>query len=715
MKRIPGYPLGPRPHLALIGFAIALLACGDPPPAGEPVAEKPAPPGPVDGARIAAADREPGSWLAHGRTYSEQRHSPLEQISAENVSQLGLAWSHELGSLRGIEVSPIVADGRIYVTASWSTVTALDARTGEQLWHHDPKVPRTKGIDACCDVVNRGVALWKGAVFSGTIDGRLISLDAQTGALNWQVQTTDTGIPYTITGAPRVVKDLVIIGNGGGEYGVRGYVTAYHAASGDQAWRFYVVPGDPSKPFENEELDEAAKTWTGEWWKVGGGGTVWDSMAYDPELYLLYVGTGNGAPWTRTLRSPGGGDNLYLSSILALRPETGKLVWHYQTTPGDNWDYTATQHILLAELEIDGQPRKVLMQAPKTGFFYVLDRESGELLSADAYVHVNWASHVDHETGRPVETEISDYSKQARLSTPPPFGGHNWHPMTFSPRTGLVYIPAREMEAWYIEEKPDEPPQTKWELGTDYIGGIEVALEHDPPKAEGFVIAWDPVARKQVWRTDNPSYWSAGLLSTATDLLFAGGADGKFKALDATSGEVLWSVDSPTGIMAPPVSYELDGEQYIAVGAGWGGAAVTSIPVPGAAVLEYENRGRILAFKLGGAAAMPSNPRRKWVLPDVPPVRASAVELRRGNRLYHENCFVCHGALVQSSGVLPDLRYMTPEVREVFQSVVRLGAYEGKGMPGFPDFSEQDVKWILAYIDTQVLMQRELDAASGGD
>ena len=668
----------------------------------EPQAETPPA---VDAARIAAADSEPGSWLAHGRTYSEQRYSPLTQINAANVARLGLAWSQELGSLRGVEASPIVADGRMYVTASWSTISALDAKTGDVLWRYDPKVPREVGINACCDVVNRGVALWKGSVYAGTIDGRLVSLNADTGALNWEVQTTDPDVPYTITGAPRVVKDLVIIGNGGGEYGVRGYLTAYHAATGEQAWRFYTVPGDPNLPFEHPELADAAKTWTGEWWKVGGGGTPWDSMAYDPELDLLYVGTGNGSPWTRTLRSPGGGDNLYLSSILALRPETGELVWHYQTTPGDNWDYTATQHIVLAEIELDGEPRKVLMQAPKNGFFYVIDRETGELLSADAYVRVNWASHVDLETGRPVETEDGDYSKKAKRIAPQPFGGHNWHSMTYSPRTGLVYIPARDMEAWYAEEDPDDPAQTKWKMGNDFLAALDATLKNDPLKAEGFVIAWDPVARKQVWRAQNPSYWSASLLSTATDLLFSGGADGKFRAMDARTGKLLWSAESQTGIMAPPISYELDGEQYIAVAAGWGGGTITNVPVPGSAVLEYENEGRVLVFKLGGSASMPTNAKKDWTLQEIPPVTASALELRRGSRMYHENCYVCHGAFVQSSGILPDLRYMKPDIRQAFQSIVRLGAYEGKGMPGFAEpFNEEEVELIRQYINSQATL-----------
>ncbi len=359
----------------------------------------------VDSERVTNANSEPGNWLAHGRTYDESRFSPLTKINADNVGELGLAWYFDTGTDRGLEASPIVVDGVMYTSGSWSVVFANNAKTGELIWSYDPKVPKEWGAKACCDVVNRGVAVWKGRVYVGTIDGRLIALDAVTGEVAFDVNTIDRTKPYTITGAPRIVNDKVIIGNGGAEYGVRGYVTAYDTTSGEQVWRFYTVPGDPEQPFENPILEEAAKTWTGRWWTMGGGGTVWDSMAYDPELNLLYIGVGNGSPWNQFLRSPGGGDNLFLSSVVALNPDTGEYVWHYQTTPGDTWDYTATQHMILADLMIEGEVRKVIMQAPKNGFFYVLDRVTGEFISADAYVPITWATSVDPETGRPVETE----------------------------------------------------------------------------------------------------------------------------------------------------------------------------------------------------------------------------------------------------------------------------------------------------------------------
>ncbi len=403
----------------------------------------------VTEARLLSAGTDTSNWLTHGRTYDEQRFSPLDQVNADNVGDLGLAWYFDIPTNRGIESTPLVIDGVMVVTGSWSTVFALDAKTGEQIWAYDPEVPKIWGKNACCDVVNRGVAAWGDKVYVGTIDGYLVALQAVDGSVAWRVNTIDRDWPYTITGAPRVVKGNVLIGNGGGEMGVRGYITAYDAETGNQNWRFHTVPGNPEDGFEDEAMAMAAETWTGEWWQYGGGGTVWDSMAYDPELDLLYIGVGNGAPWNRQIRSPDGGDNLFLSSIVALKPDTGEYVWHYQTTPGESWDYTAAQHIILADLEIDGQLRKVAMQAPKNGFFYVLDRETGELISAENYVPVTWATGIDQETGRPIETANARYTDGPSLLLPGPVGGHNWQPMAFSPDTQLVYLPAQEIPNLY--------------------------------------------------------------------------------------------------------------------------------------------------------------------------------------------------------------------------------------------------------------------------
>jgi PQQ-dependent dehydrogenase (methanol/ethanol family) len=409
----------------------------------------------VDNDRIVNADAEPGNWLSNGRTYSEQRYSPLDQVNEATVGDLGLAWYLDLDTSRGQQASPLIVDGVMYSTSAWSKVQALDAATGELLWQYDPEVPPEWDAKACCGVQNRGAAVWKGRVYAGTLDGRLIALNAETGKLDWETRTTDASFRYSITGAPRIVKDKVIIGNGGAEYGVRGYVTAYDTETGEQVWRFYTVPGDPAKGFESETMAMAAETWSGTWWSQGGGGTAWDSFAYDAELDLFYIGVGNGSPWPRALRSPGGGDNLFLCSIVAVRPDTGEYVWHYQTVPGDTWDYTAVQHMILADIEIAGELRKVIMQAPKNGFFYVLDRQTGEFLSAENYMPVNWATHIDPDTGRPVETEFARYDEtgEAVKIIPGPGGAHNWQPMSYSPDTGLVYIPAKqEPNVYFLDE-----------------------------------------------------------------------------------------------------------------------------------------------------------------------------------------------------------------------------------------------------------------------
>ncbi|MHA7838599.1 MAG: outer membrane protein assembly factor BamB family protein, partial [bacterium] len=395
---------GPRGRALAVLLGLG-LACRAGAPALDPVA-------PSGGAARSGVEAPAaGEWPGHGRDAGEQRFSPLDQIHSGNVERLGLAWTADLETRRGIEATPLVVDGVLYVTAAWSVVHAFDARTGERLWRFDPQVTRVRATYFCCGVINRGVAYDRGRVFVGTLDGRLVALDAGTGEPIWETLTIDPSRPYSITGAPRVVGDRVVIGNAGADLGVRGYVSAYDVATGTLVWRFYTVPGPPDRPQESPALERALDTWTGSlWWKVGGGGTVWDSMAWDPELDLLYVGTGNGSPWNRALRSPEGGDNLYLASILALRPETGELVWHYQTTPAESWDYTATQSLILADLEIDGRMRRVLMQAPKNGFFYVLDRATGELLSATPFAEVTWASGVDPETGRPIETGEGDYA-----------------------------------------------------------------------------------------------------------------------------------------------------------------------------------------------------------------------------------------------------------------------------------------------------------------
>jgi len=648
----------------------------------------------------------PNEWLLHGRTYAEERHSPLDQINTSNVDQIGLSWSFETGTNRGHETTPIVKDGVMFITAPWSVVHALDAKTGDLLWTHDPKVERAWANNACCDVVNRGVALYENSIFFGTIDGRLISLDKDTGTENWSILTIDKSRPYTITGAPRIVKGNVIIGNGGGEFGVRGYVTAYDVDSGDELWRFYTVPGNPNEPFESPEMEIAAKTWSGgKWWEYGGGGTVWDSMAYDPALDTLYIGTGNGSPWNRYVRSPGGGDNLYLSSIVALDPDTGDYKWHYQTTPGDSWDYTATQHMILADLEINGQMRKVIMQAPKNGFFYVIDRTNGELISAENYVPINWATHVDMETGRPVENPANNYFDTPALTTPGPLGGHNWQPMAFNPDTGLVYIPAQEMLFVYSHDKDFEYNPKTWNTGQQiemtYLPKNPDELAMVDKATFGYLLAWDPVAQKEVWREQYQRPWSGGLLSTAGDLVLQGTSDGRFIAFNAASGEILWSVDTGQGIIAPPITYMIDEEQYIAIQVGYGGAYALAGAFPSANKNPAQN-GRMLVFKLGGEEMSPPVQSIAKVNPVVPSMTTDALTIARGEYEYHEHCQFCHGAGVIGGGVIPDLRYLDEVGHKTFLGVILGGMHSEKGMASFKDvLSLEQANQIQAYIISQ--------------
>jgi quinohemoprotein ethanol dehydrogenase len=648
-----------------------------------PAVDKPIDNG-VTAAKIIKA--ESSGWLSHGRTYSEQRHSPLTDIDTKNVNGLGILWSYDLGTSRGIETTPIVHNGIMYATSTWNIVHALDAKTGSKLWTFDPIVDKTQASKACCDVVNRGVALWGDSVFTATIDGRLISLDAKTGETNWDINTIDKTRSYTITGAPRIINGMVIIGNGGAELGVRGYISAYDAETGNQIWRFYTVPGNPADGFENKTMEMAAKTWNGEYWAAGGGGTAWDSMAYDPELNLLYVGVGNGAPWNQDIRSPGGGDNLFLSSIVAVRPDTGEYVWHYQTTPGETWDYTATQHMILAELNIDGTERKVIMQAPKNGFFYVIDRETGEFISANNFVPVTWATHIDPKSGRPVETDGARYTGGVHL--PGPLGAHNWHPMSFSPDTGLVYIPAQEAPWVYGTDTNYSYKEGAWNTGTDFNLAVlptDIALfKQLKAMLQGRLIAWDPVAQEERWSFEHGGPWNGGVLSTSGGLVFQGTADAHFAAYDASSGERLWRFFTQTGVAAAPITYQIDGEQYVAVASGWGGSYVLGfggvIPTGSKAKV-----GRIMVFKVGATGELPSVIDEEFVAPELPAMLdVPEATIAKGSSAYASTCLGCHGDQAFSSGLIPNLRFSAiTKSAEAWQTVVRDGAFAEKGMPNF--------------------------------
>lgn len=647
-------------------------------------------------------------WRQHGLDFGEQRHSALEQINRETVAGLGLAWYYDIPTKRGIEATPLMVNGTLYVSGAWSIVYALDAVTGQERWIYDPQVDRATLAKGCCDAVNRGVAYSNGKIFVGAYDGRLIALDAADGRLLWSQQTTDLSQPYTITGAPRIADDKVIIGNGGAELGVRGYVTAYDVDSGARSWRFYTVPGNPSDGLESPALEMAAQTWTGEWWRWGGGGTVWDSIVYDPDLELLYIGVGNGSPWSQALRSPGGGDNLFLASIVALRPETGEYVWHYQTTPGETWDFTATQTMILADLEIDGVNRKVLMQAPKNGFFYVLDRVSGELISAEAYTTVNWALGVDSETGRPIEASDARVFDGVKPVIPSMGGGHNWPPMSYSPDNGLVFIPTMNFPATYKDatrEADVQPNAGYWNLGFDTMGAA-------PPKVPdrqidamlsqvytASLVAWDPIRQEARWSTEPGRPAAGGTLSTAGSLVFQGTGNGHLTAFDSDTGKRLWSSDTQTGAMAAPITFAVDGVQYVSIAVGFGGGfgAQGGVIAHG---WKIPNLSRVLTYRLGGDVVLPPHRVSQAEMP--PPaeaVSAGPEVINAGQITYQRHCSYCHGDGLRTGGINPDLRWSTPQIHELWQQIVRDGILSSVGMVGFAQYiSEEESEAIRQYV-----------------
>ncbi len=672
----------------------------------------------VDDERLASAAQHPEEWITHGGTYEEQRFSRLNQITSENVGQLGLAWSHEFDTNRGQEATPIVANGVLYTTTAWSKVFAFDARTGRELWNFDPQVPGETGFTACCDVVNRGVAVYAGKVYFGTLDGRLIALDATTGRQVWSVVTVDQNRPYTITGAPRIVKGRVLIGNGGAEYGVRGYVSAYDADDGDLAWRFYTVPPGPGAPADGAASDSVIErqraTWSGDWSEFGGGGTVWDAIVYDRDFNQVLIGVGNGSPWNHRIRSQGRGDNLFVSSVVALNADTGEYRWHYQGTPGETWDFTQTQPIILADLTIENQPRKVMMQAPKNGFFYVIDRSNGRLISARNFVPQTWTTGVDMATGRPVETPNARYQNGPFLAFPSALGAHNWHPMAFSPDTGLVYIPAQEVPYAYANDANFRGRQGGWNVAIDFLANPvpDDRAQFAAIRAllKGQLIAWDPIRQREVWRVQYDGPWNGGVLATHGGLVFQGNAKGQFQAFAATDGRALWSFEAGTGIIAPPISYSIDGVQYVAVMAGYGGAYPLSSPF-------VDNprpmpNGRLLVFKLGG-----NTPYEVAQIPNPLGVevagRFTPAQIIRGMQLYESTCSVCHGPAGMSSGVLPDLRRRaTISDARTFRSIVIDGALKNNGMIGFARYmSPADAEAVRGYLAQRAGVLRRQESA----
>jgi quinohemoprotein ethanol dehydrogenase len=652
----------------------------------------------VDDARLAKAAAEPQNWLAHGGAHPDWYFSALDKINVKNVARLRPAWVVELDTTRGQEATPLIADGVLYTTTAWSKVLAVDARTGKVKWQFDPKVPGHAGYKSCCDVVNRGPALYRDKLYISTIDGRLIALKAATGAVVWSALTVDPDRMTAITGAPRVIQGMVIIGNAGGETGGRGYVSAYDAATGKMVWRFYTVPGRLASDgaVSDDTLARIARpTWAGYSYESGGGGQVWNSISTDPVLGQVYVGTGNPYPWNPRFRSEHpDNDYLFTDSIVALDARTGKYRWHYQEVPNDAWDYDATEDMI----QLDGPNGPVLMQAAKDGFFYIIDRKTGKLLSATPFVDaMTWASGVDSATGRPVVNPDSSYVGRDYDGTPGPNGGHSWRPSSYSPATGWVYIPTTETGVRLTGVK-----SFKYTEGIDDLGVEATVLPPGKMPTSEYLQAWDPVARKRVWKVATSG--ASGVLSTAGGLVFQGAhrknTAGEFSAYRADTGAKLWSMPTPNAVMTGPVTYSVGGEQFVAVMMGAGGSA--DLLVPGFGQTLMSSTGKLVAFKLDGTAKLPEDPP-----PALPPVQAdvnaSEESIHKGGELLARFCIRCHARAARGRNVVPDLRRAPPLAdAATWKAIVIDGALEDAGMIGWKKFlTPEDAEDIRAYVASE--------------
>ena len=642
-------------------------------------------------------------WPAFGRTYGEQHYSPLDQVNEGTVGRLGLAWSFDLPA-GNPATGPIAIDGILYFASGYSIAHAIDAATGKLLWTYDPKAPEASGHKLRQGWGSRGIAYWNGKVYIGTQDGRLIAIDAKTGKPVWTAETMAKDDNRFISGPPRVFDGMVVIGNGGAdEAAIRGYATAYDAETGAQKWRFYTVPGNPKDGFENKAMEMAAKTWSGEWWKHGGGGTVWNAITYDRESDTLYLGTGNGSPWNRKIRSEGKGDNLFLCSIVAVNAKTGEYKWHYQINPGESWDYNAAMDMQLADLSIDGKPRKILMTAPKNGFVYVIDRTDGKLISAKPFVTTTWAKSIDLKTGRPVEEPNIRYENGPATLRPTPVGAHSWTPMAFSPKSGLIYIPAIDLEATY-DDSGITPANWKRTPGMALDYGVRPDIRAPAgAKSLSYLVAWNPITQKEAWRLPTPGHFNGGVMATGGNLVFQGHPDSSFTAYDAKTGKVLWNFDAKAPVVAPPISYLVNGRQYVTVIAGMGTSAGLFGPLLAKFGIDYRTQSRrVLTFALDGKATLPAKVAYKPEAVADPGFKPDAAAFKAGETLFNMRCAVCHGGGAIAGGTAPDLRtsgvILSPET---LTNIVHDGMLIPNGMPRFEELSATDQENIRTYLRTR--------------
>jgi len=651
--------------------------------------------------RLLDAENEPGQWMMVGGTYDEKHYSPLDEINRDNVSELNLAWYADYDVNLSQQGTPLYIDGVIYVSTAWSMVNAFDARTGELLWHYDPQTNREIVTKVCCGIVNRGIAAYEGKIYLGTLDGYIVAINANTGEEEWRKLTVDPDAQYTITSAPRIIKGQVLIGNSGSEKTARGYLGAYDAQTGEDLWRVYTVPGNPELGFETPQMEMAAATWSGQWWELGGGGTVWDAIVYDELNDLVIFGTGNGTPWDQRARDPEGGDNLFVASILAVDADTGEYAWHYQTTPGDTWDYDAMSPMMLLDLELDGVERHVVAQPNKNGFFYMLDAGTGELLRGYPFTEVNWATGIDMDTGRPIEVPEARYDFENIYNLAPGVqGGHGWHANAWNPETGYIYIATQRAYFAMQSDANFTPNPTGNNLAINM--GANFTYYRDNPDAPrefvGYVSAWDPVTGEEVWRGEENDGPTGGVLSTGGGLVFSGGGNNtnEFRAYDTVSGKKLWSFDTQTGMVAAPITFEMDGKQYIAASVGINQAGNYFAP----------NYSRLLVFGLGGDAQLPQpltySPREL----NPPALTASQDVVTTGGQLYGQYCSVCHGIGGQQRGAnFPNLM-VSPMLhsQDAFDQVVLEGNRADKGMVSFADqFSDEESEAIRWFIVAQAI------------
>jgi len=663
----------------------------------------------TDVAASLASDGSDGNWPGYGRGFDSTHYSPLAEINESNADKLGLAWALDL-PVGNSHSAPLAVDGVIYFSQGFAVIHAVEALTGKLKWKYDPKVTEVAGDKLRAAWGTRGIGFWNGKVYTGTQDGRLLAINAKDGTLAWSVDTTigkDDG--RYITGAPLLFDGKVLVGHGGADFAaVRGYVTAYDAETGKKLWRFYTVPGDPKTGPEDEASDDvmamAAKTWNGQWWKYGGGGTAWNALAYDAELDRIYIGTGNGAPWNQAIRSPGGGDNFFLCSILALEAKTGKYIWHYQVNPGETWDFNAAMDIELATLDIAGKPTKALLHAPKNGFFYVIDRETGKLVSAIQWAKQNWAKEVDPQ-GRPVELPDARPPQDGKaLVTPGGSGAHNWMPMSFSPKTGLVYIPRQDGLSAYTTQGIDRETwkaDARISLNHGYMVSDTRRVPPASTTPRGALVAWNPLAGKEAWSVPMIAPVNGGTLTTGGDLVFQGNAEGKFIAYAANTGKVLWSFDAHNGIVGQPITFTAGGKQYVSILTGYG--AIGAVSGPTAARFNWQYRQqhrRLLTFMLGGTAKLPEN---ETIAPitvlDDPKLQLDEDKVARGSIEFGKRCLLCHGAGAVAGGAAPDLRASAIVLdADSFKAVLQGGSLEQVGMPKYDELSDEQLELIRLFI-----------------